>query len=808
RAAHQQAPKAITKGRSFSEIAMDDMINAFEHVMRDLPDEDVPMDYYRQMMVYRRDGRDVSMEEAQKQFVTNMGPKRAAREVRLGMPDFIALGLDKNSAQITNALAQNWANTLNHMQALLQTESALRAQTGARQLSEAFNMLMRKHNTERAHQEKMLQELEELDTGGKKANAAGPAATPAPAPSVPAKVEDKIPPALTKLLEAFGEDLTKAAAAKKLSAVIGRDEDVERTMAALVRTTRPHALLTGNEGIGKSAVTNGLAQRITEGNVPAELKDAMVVRLKLREMKASSGMTQGAHPKMGEARMFDQFGDWLSKIVNETAAYNAKGGRQIILNIDELGEMGGRIPTMIQAKDILIPAMAEHKSLRIIGEITEVKRATVDESSPGLLASFTDIKLKPLTKEQVIESVRQNGFPDLPTELIAKAMDWTSKFISEGEQPGKTLNVLVSAQSRAKILGKDQPGENELVDILSDMTKRPKHMFGKSRSEQMIELERELPNRVLGQPVIKDILRVIKAGNSSMQDPNKPIASILSVGPTGNGKTETAKAIAELLGIPLVTIDMSNFQDQHAKAKLLGAPPGYVGFDKKAALEEVAENPYCVLLLDEIDKAHPEAHNIFLSVLDEGRQQLMNGKTVRFNNCIIMMTSNFGARAAQEAKDSEEIGFHAQKGGENAAKLEYKKAIDSKMPPEYQNRLDHIAYYDSLSQDVMKKIAVQKIEKVSKALRDAENIDLKMAPEAIEELSAKGVGYSPEYGARPLDRAIKNLVKVPLIEWMEEHHKDKTKLITLFIKSVKEGAFKAEIIPPPAQKSLGAPAPG
>lgn len=802
KAAYDQAPTALTRGRSFAEMAMDDALEAFEFIMQDVPATEVPLDYYRQIMIHRNNGRDISAAEAEQHLHNRIEARRSQTIARVrALPDFLTATLDKVNPSITNVLIQNWATTLNNMQALPYSEAALQAQRGAQTLSQAFNVAMQKRAAEEQANAEMLAKLKSL--GNDKPTA------PAGGTSIPVRVEQPkntgLPPRLQKLLNAFGEDITSQAQQGKLTPVIGRDEDVNRTLAALLRDRAPFALTTGAEGVGKSAVTKALAQRIADGNVPDELKDARVIRLKLRDMKAGSGMSQGAHAKMGEPRMLEQFSDWLNTILNETAEYNAKGGPQIILNIDELGEMGGRIPNMFQAKDILGAAMAEGKSLRLIGEITDIKRKGVEEGAPGLLEAFTEVKLKPLSKEQTIEALRINGFEKTDGGLLTRAIEWTNQFINSGEQPGKALDVLVSAQGHAKIAGQEL-NEDHIIRVLSDITGRPAHMFGKSKSEQMKDLERELPNRVLGQPVIHDMLKIIKAGNSSLQDPNKPIASILAVGPTGNGKTETAKAIADLLGIPLVTIDMSNFQDQHAKAKLLGAPPGYVGFDKKAALEDVADNPYCVLLLDEIDKAHPEAHNIFLSVLDEGRQQLMNGKTVRFNNTIIIMTSNFGARAAQEAKDKQGIGFHSEKGGEDAAKVEYKKAIDAKMPPEYQNRLDLIAYYDSLSQDVMKKIALQKIAKVSKALRESDNLDLQLSPQAIEELSARGVGYSPEYGARPLDRAIKNLVKVPLLDWLEQNHTDKSKLLTVFVKSVKD-KFDAEIRTTKAPRGPGAPAP-
>jgi ATP-dependent Clp protease ATP-binding subunit ClpA len=792
KAAYDSAPTAITRGRSFGELAMDDAQEAFVHIMADVPAQDVPVDYYRQMMP--GGGKDVAIEDAAKAFEKHRAAVKAERVTRTkAIPDFIGCVMDKVPGQIAMTLIQNWNTTLNNMQMLALSESALQAQAGANELAEQFNGAMQNRAAQRIQEKAMMAKIDGL--GAPEAGARVPVRTEPAAPS--------LPPRLKSLLDAFGDDLTAAAKGDKEIPVIGREADVERTLSALVRSQKPYALLSGAEGIGKSAVARGVARRIADGDVPAEFKDAKVIRLKLREMKAASGMAQGKDPKLGEARMYEQFTDWFNTILRETAEYNAKGGQQIILDIDELGEMGGRIPTIFQAKDVLAAGMAENKGLRLIGEISDVKRKAVEEVAGGMLEQFSEIKLKPLSVNLTVEALKKNGFAAQDDAMLRKTVEWTNQFVNDGEQPGKAIDILVSAQAHAKVRGAEL-GEQQVIEVLSELTGRPKHMFGKSKSEQLKELEKNLPNRVMGQPEIEKILKVIKAGNSSLAEPTKPIARVMLVGPTGNGKTETAKVIAEELGIPLVTIDMSNFQDQHAKAKLIGSPPGYVGFDKKAALEDVADNPYCVLLLDEIDKAHPEVHNIFLSVFDEGRVQLMNGKTVYFNNTIIIATSNFGARAAQEAKNKSSAGFNSSKGGDDAAKEEYKKAIDSKMPPEYQNRLDLIAYFGSLSQEVMKKITASKIGKVSKTLREAENLDLKLSEQAMAELAE--LGYDEAFGARPLDRAIKNYLNVPLLDWMEEHHQDRSQLVSVFVQSVKD-KFDIKIVPPEAPKAKALPGP-
>lgn len=798
--AFANAPTAVTRGRTFAEMAMDDTREAFVGVMLNVDKSKIPLNYFRQLMPNNGNGQ--TMEEIARELDRQLAAAKAARIDRSkAIPDFIAVIMDDVSQPLLSTVVENFSTTLNNIQMLALTESALQAQRSAGQLAARFNAALQNRMMERIQEKAMMARLNQPQ-GAEAAEGRPVASTRVPVrtDNAPSKA---LPQRLAALLDAFGEDITAEAKKGELPAIVGREGDIERTLSALVRTQKPYALLVGAEGIGKSAVSRGVAERIVAGNVPAEFKDARVIRLKLREMKTSSGMAQGKDPKLGEARMYEQFTDWFSTILRETAEHNAKGGQQIILDIDELGEMGSRIPTIVQAKDVLSASMAENKGLRLIGEISDVKRKAVEEVAGGMLEQFAEIKLKPLSVNLTVEALKNNGFADQDDAMLRKTVEWTNQFVNDGEQPGKAIDILVSAQAHAKVRGATLD-ETQVIDVLSQLTGRPKHMFGKSKSEQLKELETNLPKRVMGQPEIEKILKVIKAGNSSLAEPNKPIARVMLVGPTGNGKTETAKVIAEELGIPLVTIDMSNFQDQHAKAKLIGSPPGYVGFDKKAALEDVADNPYCVLLLDEIDKAHAEVHNIFLSVFDEGRVQLMNGKTVHFNNTIIIATSNFGARAAQEAKNRSSAGFNSGKGGDAAARDEYKKAIDSKMPPEYQNRLDLIAFFGSLSQDVMKKITASKIAKVSKTLREAENLDLKMSEQAMAELAE--LGYDEAFGARPLDRAIKNFLNVPLLDWMEEHHQDRSQLVSVFVQSVKD-KFDIRIVPPEAPKSKALPSP-
>jgi ATP-dependent Clp protease ATP-binding subunit ClpA len=547
----------------------------------------------------------------------------------------------------------------------------------------------------------------------------------------------------------------------------------------------------GRDGAGKSAVTVGFAQKIVAGKVPAVLKDARVIRLKLKEMKATSGLGASSDRRTGQPGTVDQFNDRLYYILSKVTEHNAKGGKQIVLNIDSLGDLAGR-------RDILAAAMSGDPGLRLIGEVSDQKFTQFETDAKDVISKFHKITISPLDAAQT-ETLLKTKAAELekatgvatPADLFEKIYKMSTRYLTATAQPESALHALETAVAYAQIDGVKTLGENQVVGVISNLTGVPKEFIGSSMSERIKTLGDELPKKVLGQDkALKEIVASLKIANANMQDPNKPLGSFLMIGPTGVGKTETAKALAEHLGVPLITEDMSNYQDQHAKAKLVGSPPGYVGFDKEAALEKVAKSPYCILLLDEIEKAHTDVFNTFLSVLDEGRLQLMNGKTVDFKNCIVLMTSNLGAKDAERARDRQAIGFNQAAAGDGAADSAYRQAIQEKLPPEFINRLDSILQFDRLSEQVVRKIAASKVKQVSAFLTDKNrNLKLELSPEATAELFK--LGYDPKYGARPMDRAVKKYIKQPLADWFIENGASITEPSTLYVKGLKNG-FETE----------------
>jgi ATP-dependent Clp protease ATP-binding subunit ClpA len=451
--------------------------------------------------------------------------------------------------------------------------------------------------------------------------------------------------------------------------------------------------------------------------------------------------------------------------------------------------------------------------------VNDVDFSSLESDAPSMIAKFQKVKVEPADKDETVallqDKLKALGHNNADTKVLERIIQLTNRFVPTRKQPGASMDVLDSALSYAELDGKDLH-EDHVVKVVSDQAGVPKEFVGSSVSERIATLGDRLPKMVLGQDkAINKIIGSMKVANANLHDPDKPLGSFMLIGPTGVGKTETAKALAESLGVPLITEDMGNYQEQHAKAKLIGSPPGYVGFDKEAALEQVVKSPYCVLLLDEIEKAHGDVLNVLLSVLDEGRVQLMNGKEVDFKNCIILMTSNLGAKEAQDARETSSFGFGTgddeTEARDKAAEEVMNKAINNKLPPEFINRLDGILTYDTLKIEVARKIAVTKVAKVSEFLKDKNhNLHLELSDNAMEELV--NLGYEPRYGARPMDRAIKDRLKEPLAEWLIENAKSITEPVKLIVKEL-DKQFNLEVKPIKAAgsgtpSSPPAPSPG
>lgn len=759
----------MLNGRSYKELALEETVQMMLTIMRDTTDSSALLPHYKKL-IDTRWGSDFSEEHLATRLDESLGICRKDPVYRLNaLPCHIALLYNRLSETEVREAADQWLTLAEDVSNLATDEN------GLDKAADAYG--------EMAHT--VLETIQKLYKIKPENAFSRNAAT--------SKTGTDMNDRLQSLLDNFAENLTSKAGQGKCEDIYHRDREIRQTTATVMKNSNAYALCVGPSGAGKSAVVEGLANKIAAGEVPEKLQDARIYRLKVRDMKATSGqgMVQAQDP-LGEPSNGDLFMTRLHEILKGVSEYNTQNEDQIILDIDELATMGDRLP-IFQARNVMAAAMADYPNLRIIGEVTDMDYHSLQQEVPKMLEAFHNVRIEPLDDKQTLallkEKVAGTALQATEEKTLKRIVQLTNRFIPTVKQPGASLDVLDAAASYAELDGTDLT-EDHVIETIADQAGVPREFVGSSVSERIAKLGDSLPKMVLGQEeAINKIIGSMKVANANLHDPNKPLGSFMLVGPTGVGKTETAKALAESLGVPLITEDMGNYQEQHAKAKLIGSPPGYVGFGQEAALEKVARSPYSVLLLDEIEKAHGDVLNVLLSVLDEGRVQLMNGKDVDFKNCIVLMTSNLGEADARFAKEKNKIGFNVassdvQKEEKEAMADEVRQdAIKRRLPPEFINRLDGILKYNNLQKEVARSIAKNKVEKVSAFLQDKnQNLNLTISKKAMDQLI--DAGYDEQYGARPMDRAIKDLIKEPLAEWIVENGASITEPTTLDIRQV------------------------
>lgn len=621
-------------------------------------------------------------------------------------------------------------------------------------------------------------------------------------------------------LEKFGRDLTKAAKNGEIDPVIGREKEIKRVIQILSRRTKNNPVLIGEPGVGKTAVAEGLALEIANGNVPEILRDKKVVSLDL------TGMIAGAKYR----------GDFEERI--KSAIDEVKKSKDTILFIDELHTIvgAGSAEGSADAANILKPSLARG-DFQVIGATTINEYRKYIEKDAALERRFQPVKVGEPTKEQAVEILK--GLRDsyeahhkvrITNEAIEAAVNLSSRYIADRYLPDKAIDLIDEGASKVKLKGLTSPPDikslEELIDkleqekasaineqdferaaklrdeqknvqsqldtakkewyenrenrngevtpeviaeIVSEWTGIPVVQLTKEESERLLNLEKELHERVVGQnEAVSSVAKAIRRGRVGLKDPKRPIGSFIFLGPTGVGKTELCKALAAAMfgdENAMLRIDMSEYMEKHTVSRLVGSPPGYVGFDEGGQLtEKVRRKPYSVILFDEIEKAHPDVFNILLQILDDGRLTDSQGRTVDFKNTVIIMTSNIGAKLLTEKHSS--LGFTDEnsenKETENTKELvlgELKKAFR----PEFINRIDDIIVFDRLSKDEIKEIAVKMLAGLKKRLSDME-IEIEFTDEAVSAIADKG--FDEVYGARPLRRAITSDIEDPLSEKM------------------------------------------
>ena len=561
------------------------------------------------------------------------------------------------------------------------------------------------------------------------------------------KISDK---QATEILDEYCVSLTRMAKEDRLEPLIGRTKELEEMIAVLARRFKANVLMVGDPGVGKTCIVEGLAQQVAEGQVPEFLKDHEVWSLEIGSLLAGSKYR----------------GEFEEKFKMVIAALESK--KKCILFIDEAHTMkgaGSGSGSTLDFANMLKPAITKG-SLKVVASTTWEEYYESFEKDRALMRRFYRLGIdepSAETTEQILIglSPRLEQFHNvmIDTDSMLAAVEFSGRYIHDKKNPDKSIDLLDAACARERV--KDSGTLTITRDLImaqvSRVTGVPLDRLQNERSTKILELESNIKQKLYGQDAAVDaVLERVYINFSGIGNEKKPMASFLFLGPTGTGKTELAKLLSESLDMPLLKYDMSEYQERHTVSSLIGAPPGYVGFEDGnigggKLISDISKNPFAVILFDEIEKAHPEVSNILLQMLDEGVLTSSNGKRVDVKNCIIIMTSNLGARD----NENNNIGFSVdleRTGSEDKAVKEFFK-------PELRNRIDKICKFVKLDSLAIKKIVIKFVDELKVSLT-GKNIRLNMSEAVVDMLAEKG--YDSKMGARPLSRKIDELIRVPL----------------------------------------------
>jgi ATP-dependent Clp protease ATP-binding subunit ClpC len=624
----------------------------------------------------------------------------------------------------------------------------------------------------------------------------------------------------SKLLDQFGRNLTKLAADGKLDPCVGRETEIERIMQILSRRTKNNPVLIGEPGVGKTAVVEGLAQRITNADVPELLKNKQIYTLDLAALVAGS-------------KYRGEFEERLKKVMKEITQRG-----DIILFIDELHNLvgAGAAEGAIDAASILKPALARGE-LQTIGATTLDEYRKYLERDSALERRFQQIRVEEPSIDQTVEILKglrdryeQHHKVQITDEALRAAGELASRYISDRFLPDKAIDLIDEAASRMRIKSMTSPpankelesqvettrrekeaaieaqefekaaalrdqerkltnkkreleqewesgesgerpsiGEEEIADIVSMWTGIPVFKLTEAETQKLMRMEDELHKRVIGQhPAVEVISKAIRRSRAGLKDPKRPTGSFIFLGPSGVGKTELARTLAEFLfgdDDAMIRIDMSEYMEKHAVSRLVGSPPGYIGYDEGGQLTEaVRRKPYSVLLLDEIEKAHPDVFNILLQILEDGRLTDAQGRTVDFRHAIVIMTSNIGA--AEIARNTP-LGFAVSEDETGITYDDMKNRIMGELKkvfrPEFLNRIDDVIVFHKLQKEEIKQIVELLLLRIRESMAERE-LQLELTDDAKDLLVEKG--WDPSMGARPLRRAIQRYIEDPLADFV------------------------------------------
>ena len=642
----------------------------------------------------------------------------------------------------------------------------------------------------------------------------------------------------TNTLNQFGSDLTKQALEGKLDPVIGRKEEIERVIQILSRRTKNNPCLIGEPGVGKTAVVEGLAQKIVAEDVPELLKGKRVVSLDISSMVAG-------------AKYRGDFEERIKKCLNEV-----KKAGDVILFIDEIHTIvgAGSAEGAVDAANILKPLLARGE-VNVIGATTLNEYRKYIEKDSALERRFSPVTVvEPTSKDtiKILEGIRDkyeaHHNVKITEEAIKAAVELSVRYINDRFLPDKAIDSIDEAASKVRIKAYTQPdnikeiedklekiikekddavhtqdfekaaklrdnqheieqklekekkkwenknsksiitlNEEDIAEVIASWTRIPAKKLTQDENEKLKNLENSLHKRVIGQnEAVEAVSKAIRRGRVGLKDPNRPIGSFLFLGPTGVGKTELSKALAETLfgkEDSMIRVDMSEFMEAHSVSKLIGSPPGYVGYDEGGQLtEKIRRNPYSVILFDEIEKAHIDVMNMLLQILDDGRLTDSNGRTVDFKNTVIIMTSNIGARLITDKKY---LGFATVQNTNEETKKEYENTkkdvmqeLKKEFRPEFINRIDEIIVFHKLQKEEIKQIIDIMLKQVHERL-EKQNIKINISEKVKDKILENGIDTN--FGARPLKRAIQNMLEDKIAEGILEGNIKQNKSVSIDI---------------------------
>ena len=573
-----------------------------------------------------------------------------------------------------------------------------------------------------------------------------------------AVAEEKQEEPQTSPLEEFGYDITQAAREGKLDPLVGREDEIQRVIQILGRRRKNNPMLVGDPGVGKSAIVEGIAIKIITGDIPPSLADKRLIALDLGSIVAGT-------------KYRGDFEKRLKSIINEVAA-----NPDVILFIDEFHTIvgAGGASGSLDAANMLKPALARG-DIQCIGATTldefrkiVEKDGALDRRFQKIMVEHTDIQHSISILDRLKTNYEKHHNVIYTDEAIEACVRMSDRYITDRCLPDKAIDAMDEAGSMVRLKNPKKTGHvtaEDVASIISKMTGIPSGRIAEGEGSKLMKMRGKLQGRIIGQDeAIDKVVRAIQRNRAGIKDPGKPIGTFLFFGPTGVGKTQLAKSLAEYLFDSeenMVRLDMSEYMEKFNVSRLIGAPPGYVGFEEGGQLSErVRRKPYCVVLLDEIEKAHPDVFNVLLQVMDEGRLTDSNGRTVSFRNTIVIMTSNVGSRELEEYGSG--VGFStAGRNVQGNRKAVLEKAVRKAFPPEFINRVDEQIFFNSLTKEDIEKIIDIELKGLKNRVKEA-GFELNVTPAAKRFVA--DAGYDPSYGARPLKRAIQKHIEDPVSE--------------------------------------------